>query len=132
MKNYLRWGIGVVLLVFIGVISASGNWNWVKSSAPSKALNVNSVVADPGAYQGEIKVRGVVARTSPDAALFALIDVREYRSCGRLSCASKFVAVHYAGSGLPKIKTEVVVAGEMVSSGQGYLLQAETVQLLDQ
>ncbi len=130
MKDYLRLGICVALLVFIGAFSASAAWNWFGSSAPKGALNVNSVFADPGAYQGEIKVHGVVADSSAQAATFLLIDVREYRSCGQLNCASKFVRVHYTGGELPKLKSEVVISGEMVDAGEGYQLQAKTIQVL--
>lgn len=130
MKNYLGWGIGVVFLVSLSAISTSGAWNWFGSSAPADALNVNSVATDPGAYQGEIKVRGIVAQVSSADATFVLIDVREYRSCGVLSCATRFVTVHYPVGTLPQMKNEVLVTGEMVSAEQGYRLQTKTVQLL--
>lgn len=131
MNTSRRLVMTLVLLVLAGVVSATTGWSWFGNSAPQDALNVNSVAADPGAYRGEIKVRGVVARTSPANGTFVLIDIREYRGCGQLSCATKFVTVHTQRKELPGIKTDLVVSGEMASSGEGYLLQASDIKVLN-
>jgi len=131
MKNSRGAMKTLVFLAIAGTISVSTGWCWFEKSAPKDALNVNSVAADPGAYRGAIKVRGIVARTSPARQTFVLIDIREYRGCGQLSCATKFVTVHSQGKGLPELKTDVVVSGEMTPSGPGYLLQAREVEILN-
>jgi len=101
------------------------------SRPETAALDVNSVAADPGAYHGAIKVRGVVAEVSPGQASFVLIDIREYKACGVVTCASKFVPVHYPGP-LPQVKEELAVLGEMASTPQGYVLEGQELQRLEE
>jgi len=114
----------LVVLLGAGLALALGT----RPEAPG-ALDVNSVASDPSAYTGTIKVKGVVANVSPAETTFALIDSREYKNCGVVTCASKFVHVHYAGS-LPNVKEELVVTGEMVSSPNGYVLEGKELQRL--
>ncbi len=116
------------LVVLLGAALALGMGS--RPEAPN-ALDVISVAADPSAYKGDIKVRGVVADTSSADSTFRLIDIREYKACGVVTCASKFVPVRYAGTP-PKVREELVVTGEMVSSPKGYVLQGKELQRLGQ
>ncbi len=128
--NVLRkWGIVGIFVVLLGAGLALGMGSRPGTSGPAGALDVNSVASDPSAYKGAIQVRGVVANVNPSDSVFLMIDSREFRACGVVTCASKFVPVRYAGAP-PKVKEELVVTGEMVSSPKGYILEGKELQRL--
>lgn len=124
-----KWGIAGVLVMVLGVGLALGMGSKPGPSGQAGALNVDSVAADPGAYKGDIKVQGVVAKVDTSDSVFSLIDIREYKACGVVTCASKFVPVRYSGT-LPEVKEELVVTGEMASSPKGYVLEGKDLQRL--
>lgn len=128
--NVLRkWGIVGFLAVLLGAGLTLGMGSRPRNLGHAEGLDVNSVASDPSAYKGVIKVRGVVAEASPADSTFVLIDIREYKACGVVSCASTLVPVRYAGT-LPEVKEELVVTGEMVSSPKGYVLEGKELQRL--
>ncbi|UCF84084.1 MAG: hypothetical protein JSV50_00125 [Desulfobacteraceae bacterium] len=93
----------------------------------SQVLDVNSVAPDPSAYKGTIKIRGVVSKVFPSDSLFILIDRREYKTCGVVTCATKLVPVRYSGA-LPEVKEEVVVTGQMVTAEKGFIFKGKEIQ----
>jgi len=131
MNVLKKWGIVGFLMVLLGAGLALGMGSRPGTPSPAGALDVNSVASDPSAYKGTIQVRGVVANVNTSDSVFFLIDIREYKACGVVTCASKFVPVRYAGA-LPKVREELVVTGEMVSSPKGYLLEGKELQRLGQ
>ncbi len=127
--NVRKWGIVGFLVVLLGAGLALGMGSRSGTPGPAGALDVNSVASDPSAYKGSIQVRGVVSKVSPSDSTFVLIDIREYRACKVVTCASKFVPVSYGGA-LPEVKEELVVTGEMVSSPNGFVLVGQELQRL--
>jgi len=125
-----KWNIVGFLAVLLVAGLTLGMGSRPGAPGQEEALEVNSVAADPGAYKGDIKVRGVVADASAADSTFVLIDFREYKACGVVTCASKFVPVRYSGT-LPEVKEELVVTGEMASSPKGYVLKGKEIQRLD-
>jgi hypothetical protein len=131
MNVFGKWGIVGLLVVLLGAGLALGMGSRSGTPGPAGALDVNSVASDPSAYKGSIQVRGAVANVYPADSVFLLIDIREYKACGVVTCASKSVPVHYAGTP-PKVEEELLVTGEMVSSPKGYVLAGKELQRLGQ
>ncbi len=124
-----KWAIVGFIVVLLGAGLALGMGSKPGTPGQSGALNVNSVASDPSAYKGSIQVQGVVANVNTSDSTFFLIDSREYKACGVLTCATKFVPVRYTGT-QPKVKEELLVTGEMVSSEKGYVLEGNELQSL--
>lgn len=92
---------------------------------PPGALHVQDLVADLRGYQGEIAVRGVVARYAPnDPQLFALVDTREARLCKSTNCAKFYLPVRWSSGAIPKQWDEIDLRGSLVHGTQYTFLQA--------
>jgi hypothetical protein len=100
-----------------------------KGVGGNKPLNVDWVASDPSAYKGTFKIKGVVSSVSASKSTFVMIDLREYAECGIVTCASKYVRVRYKGK-LPRVIDKLIVTGEMVQHGRGYLFEAKELQKL--
>lgn len=122
-----KWSVVGFIAVLLGAGLALGMGSKPGTPGQSGALDVNSVASDPAAYKGTIQVQGIVSNVNTSDSTFSLIDSREYKTCGVLTCASKFVPVRYTGTP-PKLKEELVVTGEMVSSPKGYVLERKELQ----
>lgn len=90
-------------------------------------VDVDDVVADPGAYEGIIGIRGIVSFVYPADSTFVIIDLREYELCGVVTCAINELAIsvpfdRYSGE-LPDVKDKVVVYGEIISAQTNYSLK---------
>jgi len=127
MNVFGNWSIVGFIVVLLGAGLALGMGGKPGTPGQSGALNVNSVASDPSAYKGSIRVQGVVSSVNTSDSTFSLIDSREYKACGVLTCATKFVQVRYTGTP-PKVKEELVVTGEMVFSVKGYVLEGKELQ----
>lgn len=90
------------------------------SLLPPGMLHVQDLAADLRGYQGEIAVRGVVARYAPnDPTLFALVDTREARLCKSTGCAKFYLPVKWSGSGArPKEWDELNLRGQLIHGPQ--------------
>lgn len=98
---------------------------------PPGVLHVQDLAADLRGYQGEIAVRGVVARYAPnDPQLFALVDTREARLCKSTNCAKFYLPVRWSGGALPKQWDEVDLRGQLVHVAQLTYLQAVNLENL--
>lgn len=81
-----------------------------------KILSVNDIQADPKAYQGTIKINGVVAQISTqDPKVFTLIETAEARLCKIPTCARFYLPVKFEGA-TPKVGDEVNVTGSFAQS----------------
>lgn len=86
---------------------------------PPGAVHVQDLAADLRGYQGEIAVRGVVARYAPnDPQLFALVDTREARLCKSTNCAKFYLPVRWSGGALPQQWDELDLRGSLVHDSQ--------------
>lgn len=102
------------------------------SPLPPGMLHVQDLAADLRGYQGEIAVRGAVARYAPnDPTIFALVDIREARLCKSTGCAKFYLPVKWSGSGArPKEWDELNLRGRLVHGSQYTLLQASSLENL--
>lgn len=94
-------------------------------------LDVDTVISDPFAYTGEITVRGGVLGIDREKGEFWMIDYREYKGCGVVTCALKSISVKSAGS-LPAEKDVVEVKGAIEKNEAakgGFILKATEVKV---
>ncbi len=90
------------------------------------ALMVDELRSNPGRFQGEIEVQGVVAGTSAGRQLFGLIDVCEAQKCGTTDCAEFILPVKWGGK-LPARGETVSVRGQVRTTDKGLMLVAAEV-----
>jgi hypothetical protein len=118
------------LAIICSLVVCGGAWS-AAFFPQAEGLDVDPVVSDPFAYKGEITVRGGVMNVEPGKNLFQIIDYREYRHCGIITCAAKWITVAFNGK-LPAKENVVEVKGtiEKNESGQGgFILKASEVKV---
>ncbi|MCK8604212.1 hypothetical protein [Desulfoferrobacter suflitae] len=97
----------------------------------AEGLDVNAIASDPFAYSGEITVRGGVMSVDSEKNQFQIIDYREYRGCGVVTCALKWMTV-LSNEKIPAVKDVVEVKGviEKNDSGKGgFVLKAAEIKV---
>jgi hypothetical protein len=90
------------------------------------AVHVDDLADNPEKFKGEIVLRAVVSAVKKSDGVFAVIDSREFESCGVLTCAKNNLPVKFAGK-LPEPKTVVEITGEVVKSDKGLVFDAKRV-----
>jgi hypothetical protein len=92
--------VSVLIFIFTTLPGCSKTEN-PPLSEKAPILNVNDVVADPGAFKGEVNITGVVADKSRymlnDPEAMILVDTREAKHCKQTGCASRILVVKYGG-----------------------------------
>jgi hypothetical protein len=87
----------------------------------AKGLDVASIVPDPFAYRGEIKVRGAVSN----------VEAEKYRACRRIDCAKEAITVFFDGNP-PAVESVVEITGAVEKNAVGkggFVLRAKTVSV---
>jgi hypothetical protein len=111
------------------------------SAEPVSTIGVNALAADPGAYTGEIAVKGIVQSVDPGTSSITVIDETEYATCGLTPCNSAGIiplfmptsgepspsGALYAGE-LPNLEDAVVVIGEIKSTQEGLFFDVARVE----
>ncbi len=92
-------------------------------------IHVDALAESPEDFQGEFTLRGVVAGKSKSEGIFAVIDSREFESCGELTCADNTIPVKFDGD-LPGLKTIVVITGHLVQNEKGLMVEAKSVKVV--
>ncbi|ACM18939.1 hypothetical protein Geob_0572 [Geotalea daltonii FRC-32] len=121
MKKYMIIAAAVVFGAALSyVLLAAGG---------GKALNVNEISSDPGAYAGTITVTGVMGGTSPqDPTIFGIMDIKELQ-CKTANCNKVFVPIKYQGKP-PVMGDEIRATGKFVNMAGGYLFAAEKLKVV--
>jgi len=121
MKKYIilisAAAIGIALAIFF------------VTQGSTKALSVNEVGSDPGAFTGTITVTGIMGGVSPqDPTIFGIMDKKELQ-CTTPNCNKVFIPVKFQGE-LPVLGDEVNLTGRFVDVGNGFLFAAETMKVV--
>ncbi|GMU21403.1 MAG: hypothetical protein AMXMBFR13_14960 [Phycisphaerae bacterium] len=96
---------------------------------PSVAAHVDDLADNPQKFKGEIVLRAVVSAVNEPQGVFAVIDSREFESCGVLTCAKNNLPVKFSGE-LPGPRTLVEITGEVATSEKGLVFDAKRVDRL--
>jgi len=114
-------GILIVLLVTaFPALSVSGD-------AQSPLIGVRALMQSPENFTQTMRVSGVVSQVVPDSHILGLIDVEEFRTCQKVTCASLILPVHWEGT-FPKVGSELVVTGKIRKDGERYLFAASDLE----
>ncbi len=95
----------------------------------SQVVHVDELAQSYGDIKGKFVLRGVVAAVKKDEGIIALIDSREFETCGVLTCSENSIPVTYNGE-LPELKTIVDVIGRVVQNDKGLIIEAEQIKVV--
>ncbi|GBE35921.1 hypothetical protein BMS3Bbin07_00057 [bacterium BMS3Bbin07] len=98
-----------------------------KTRGSSEVVNVDDLANKPEDFKGEFVLRGAVAGVSKTDGVFAVVDSREFESCGVLTCALNTIPVRFNGE-LPEPKTIVEITGRVIRGENGLIINAESVK----
>lgn len=97
-----------------------------RSEPSAVAVHVDDLADNPEKFRGEIVLRAVVSAVKKSDGVFAVIDSREFESCGVLTCAKNNLPVKFSGE-LPGPRTVVEITGEVVKGDKGLVFDAKRV-----
>ena len=136
---------GIIVVVLAGVVILAGitysfirkNDNLVEKAAAitvtpnasSKAVHVDELAKSPEGFRSEFVLCGVVAGVSRGDGVFAVIDSREFESCGVLTCDANTIPVKFDGD-MPAPKTIVEITGRVVRGEKGLIIDAKRVEVV--
>ncbi len=98
-----------------------------KQRGLSEVVQVDDLAKNPEAFQEVFVLRGAVAGVRKTDGIFAVVDSREFESCGVLTCAINTIPVKFDGE-LPKPRTIVEITGRVVQGAKGLIINAESVK----
>lgn len=123
---------GLVVLAGIGyafirdIDDAASVDRSARAERSAAIVHVDDLGDDPEKFKDEIVLRAVVSAVKKSEGVFAVIDSREYESCGVLTCAKHTLPVKFSGE-LPDPRTLVEITGEVVHSDKGLVFAAKRV-----
>ncbi len=105
-----------------GVVAVTAN-----PRGSTEVVNVDDLAGNPKGFQGEFLLRGAVAGVRKTDGVFAVVDSREFESCGVLTCALNTIPVKFDGE-LPAPRTIVKITGRVVQGEKGLIINAASVE----
>ena len=75
-------------------------------------LGVEEFMKHVDRHRGEVRVEGVVSAASAKDRKLALIDVKEFKECGVVTCAEYTLPVRWTAE-MPALKDRVIVEGKV-------------------
>jgi hypothetical protein len=118
---------GIAYAFVVQTSMAGGTTQESPPAAARKIIDVHELAANPKAFRGDITLRGVVAGVNKAQGVFGIIDAREFKSCGTLSCAVYTLPIKYSRKA-PALKSLVTIRGRVVKSGKGMIIVARNVK----
>lgn len=99
---------------------------WSDASKGDDEVGVRALVKNPEEHKGEVHVAGVVSQVATEAKMFGLIDIEEFKTCQKVTCASLVLPVQWDGT-MPEVGQQLTVMGEIQKEGKRYLFNASKV-----
>ena len=100
-----------------------------KPNGSPKLVHIDELAKSPEDFRGEFVLRGAVAGVRKTEGIFAVIDSREFESCGVLICAANTIPVKFDGE-LPDPKTIVEITGRVVRGESGLIIETKRVEVV--
>lgn len=103
---------------------------WVAPPASSQApavLGVEELMQNVEQHRGPIRVEGVVSAVASDHQALTLIDTRELRECGVITCARLKLPVRWGGA-MPHVGEIVHVEGKVQEQDGKHLFVARKIE----
>jgi len=121
----MRFLLFPILLSALYLIPKPG---WSGGAEEVAVVGVHALMKSPEQYSRQIKVSGVVSQVVEDEEIFGLIDLEEFKTCKKVTCASLVLPIRWEGS-MPKIGQQLTVTGEIEKEGERYLFIASELAL---
>lgn len=99
----------VIIILSAGFVQV---WDAFSSDAGKGIAGVDEVMRSPGRYKGLIKIEGAVSEVYPKDKFIVLIDRKEFKQCGKTTCALLKLPVKWGGP-MPSVSDIVAVTGEV-------------------
>lgn len=99
---------------------------WAEKTKENVEVGVRALMESPEAYKGQIQVAGVVSQVVPDSKMFGLIDLEEFKTCQKVTCASLTLPITWDGT-MPEVGQQLNAVGEIHKEGKRFLFKASKV-----
>lgn len=119
----MRILVAMIALVALALVPG---YSWPDTSKNNVEVGVRALVKNPEEHKGQIQVAGVVSQVASEAKMFGLIDLEEFKTCQKVTCASLFLPVQWDGA-MPEVGQQLTVMGEIQKEGKRYLFNASKV-----
>lgn len=116
-------------LVLLSALCMAPKPGWSGGAKEVAEVGVRTLMKSPEQYSQQIKVSGVVSQVVEDAKIFGLIDLEEFKTCNKVTCASLVLPIRWEGS-MPEIGQKLTVTGEIKKEGERYLFIASELALV--
>lgn len=90
---------------------------------PLAKVGVRTLMESPEKYSQQIRVSGVVSQVVEDAKILGLIDLEEFKTCNKVTCASLILPVRWEGT-MPEVGQQLTSTGKIQKEGKRYLFIA--------
>jgi hypothetical protein len=96
-------------------------------STSNGILGVEGFMKDVDNYRGKVSVEGVVSAVAVTNQMLAMIDLREFQTCGLKQCAEFTLPVRWTGT-MPAVGQAVRVEGEVQEDSGKLVFVAQAVE----
>lgn len=120
-------GIAYAFVRDMGALADSGVEPAPASSASAGMVHVDDLADHPDQYEGEIVLKGVVARVNKAKGALSVIDFREFEECQQLACAKNYLPVTVEGE-IPAPEAVVILTGQVVRTDKGLVFEAKRME----
>ena len=122
----MRIIIAMIALIALALIPG---YVWSDASKGDVEVGVRALVKNPEEHKGEVHVEGVVSQVASEAKMFGLIDLEEFKTCQKVTCASLILPIQWDGT-MPEVGQQLTVMGEIQKEGKRYLFNASKVDIV--
>lgn len=116
----MRFIFSCILLATLCLTPSSA---WTEDSNAVPEIEVRALMESPEKHSQKIRVSGVVSQVVEDANVFGLIDLAEFKTCKKVTCASLVLPVRWEDS-MPEIGQQLIATGEIQKEGERYIFIA--------
>jgi len=92
-------------------------------------IGVRTLMKSPEKYSQQIRVSGVVSQVVEDAKIVGLIDLEEFKTCNKVTCASLVLPVRWEGI-MPEVGQRLTTTGKIKKEGDRYLFIANDLVVI--
>jgi len=75
-------------------------------------VGVDRLMKNPGNYTHSVRVAGVVSQVFDERGMFGMIDLEEFRRCGKVTCSLLMLPVSWQGP-MPDVGSQVLISGKI-------------------
>jgi len=125
-KPLLIAGLTIIAATIVVSQAQTNSAPPAESSKTNAVLGVENFMKNVEHYRGNVRVEGVVATVSASDQMLALIDVREFQTCGLEQC-SLSLPVRWSGT-MPAVGQAVRTDGQVQEAKGKLVFVAKTLE----